>query len=99
MGKYLQDSGVIVIPTIRASTDERSLEWYLDGVPKGGIVMISSMWARNKEIRQFFKEKEYAIMYEKIEPCKVFLYGNDLSEELPGNIDFIPSFTKKRFDR
>ena len=99
VGRYLQDKGVTIIPTVRASTDERSLEWYLDGIPKEGIVMISSMWARDKEIRKFFKEKEYGIMLKKLNPCKVFLYGNDLSDELEGNIEFVPSFTKKRFDR
>ena len=99
VGKYLQVNGVTVIPTIRASMDERSLKWYLDGIPEGGIVMISSMWAKDKEIRKFFIEKEYGIMYKKLNPCKVFLYGNNISDELDGNIEYIPSFTKKQYSR
>lgn len=44
VGAYLQSQGVTVIPTIRCSTDERSLEWYLDGEPKDhqcGLLMMT----------------------------------------------------------
>lgn len=96
VGRFMQENGVTVIPTVRASADERSLDWYLDGIPKGGIVIISSMWTgHNADLMRYFKEKEYKIMYETLSPCKVYLYGKDM--ELPGDIEFIPSFTAKRF--
>lgn len=99
VGAYLQDKGLTVIPTIRASRDDRSLEWYLDGEPEGGIVMISAMWTKgDNESLEYFR-REYGTMYEKLKPCKVFLYGNDAIEGLEGNIENLKSFTQKRWDK
>lgn len=95
VGKYLQENGVKIIPTIRASTDERSLEFYLEGEPKNGIVIISSMWTNTKEKEEIFK-KEYNIMYETLKPKKVYLYGS-MVEGLPGNIEVITPFSQMRF--
>lgn len=95
VGKYLQEHGVKIIPTIRASTDERSLEFYLEGEPKGGIVIISSMWTNTKEKLDIFK-KEYNKMYETLKPKKVYLYGQ-MVDGLPGNIETILPFSQKRF--
>lgn len=78
VGAYLQRAGMTVIPTIRASTDPRSFEWFLDGEPHGGIVLISAMWTKNHEER--FHEK-YKAMVETLNPCKVFVYGKyDVAE-------------------
>ena len=95
VAKYLQERGVKVIPTIRASTDERSLEFYLDGEPKGGIVIISSMWTHTEESLEIFK-KEYNLMYETLKPKKVYLYGK-MIEGLQGNIEVVQPFSRKRF--
>ena len=96
VGRYLQEHGVNVIPTIRASVDERSYEWYLDGEPKEGIVCISSMWATtNDEIYKSFL-KEYNTMYETLKPIKIFVYGKPI-EGLPGNIEYIESFAESRW--
>ena len=95
VGKYLQERGVNIIPTIRASTDERSLEFYLEGEPKGGVVIISSMWTNKPETLEIFK-KEYDIMYKTLQPSKVFLYGKEV-EGLEGNIEVITPFSQKRF--
>lgn len=96
VGAYMQSHGVRVIPTIRASTDERSLEWFLDGEPKGGIVCISSMWTKEEEARDYFVNKEYKQMYEKLKPSKIYVYGNEV-EGLSGNIEYIDTFAKRRF--
>lgn len=96
VGAFWQANGITVIPTIRASTDERSLEWYLDGEPKGGVVAISSMWTSEEYGRDYFKNKEYKKMFEVLKPSKVLLYGNKV-EGLQGNIEQINSFTQKRF--
>ena len=96
VGALLQEHGIKVIPTIRASRDERSLEWYLDGEPKGGIVCISSMWTSDKESKEYFI-KEFEMMVETLEPQKIYVYGNEV-EGLKGNIEYIKSFTRKRFD-
>ena len=96
VGALLQEHDIKVIPTIRASRDERSLEWYLDGEPKGGIVCISSMWTSDKESKEYFI-KEFEIMVKTLEPQKIYIYGNEV-EGLKGNIEYIKPFTRKRFD-
>lgn len=96
VGAYLQSRGIKVIPTIRCSTDERSLKWYLDGEPHNGIVIISSMWASKDGIDKVFK-KEYNTMYEVLEPKKVFIYGSEV-QSLQGDIEYIKNFTQKRWE-
>lgn len=97
VGRYLQDQGVKVIPTIRASTDPRSFDWYLEGEPVGGIVCISSMWATtSKKIYEDFI-KEYNTMYETLKPTLVYVYGKEI-EGLQGNIKYIESFAESRWD-
>ena len=95
VGRYLQENGVKVIPTIRASRDERSFKWYLDGEPKGGVVCISSMWTSKEDDREYFI-KEYNQMYQKLKPSKIYIYGNKI-DGLKGNIEYIPTFTEKRW--
>lgn len=95
VGKYWQDNGIKVIPTIRASTDERSLEWYLEGEPKGGIVCISNMWTRDKAGKDYFLNREFKTMKEILKPQKILVYGKEMAE-LQG-VEYIPTFTEKRF--
>ena len=75
VGKFLQKAGVTVIPTIRCSTDPRSFDWYLDGEPHGGIVMISSMWT-DQEATEEISKREYETMKRVLKPKKIFIYGN-----------------------
>ena len=99
VGAYLQAQGLTVIPTIRASRDERSFEWYLDGEPEGGIVLISAMWTSDDESREYFY-REYGTMYETLKPCKVLLYGgNDKITGLQGDIEHLKTFTQNRWER
>ena len=97
VGALLQEYGVKVVPTIRASRDERSFEWYLDGEPKGGVVCISSMWTADEEAKKYFM-KEFNTMVETLKPEKIYVYGNEV-EGLKGNIEYIQPFTRKRFDK
>lgn len=96
VGRFLQENGVKVIPTIRASKDDRSFKWYLDGEPKGGVVCISSMWTSKEDDREYFI-KEYNQMYQKLKPSKIYIYGNKI-DGLKGNIEYIPTFTEKRWN-
>ena len=98
VGVYLQSKGINVIPTIRASRDERSFGWYLDGVPEGGAVLISSMWTADKDAREYFF-REYNTMYDRVKPCKVFVYGSKINEKLRGNVEFVKTYTQKRWGR
>lgn len=97
VGKLMQEYGVKVIPTIRASRDERSLDFYLDGEPKGGVVCISSMWTSDDDAREYFK-LEYETMRKTLKPEKIYVYGNEV-EGLKGNIEYIPTFTQKRWNK
>ena len=95
VGAYLQAEGLTVIPTIRASRDERSLEWYLDGEPEGGIVLISSMWTGDEDGLEYFM-REYNTMYDTLNPCKVFLYGKEI-EGLRGDIEHLETYTRSKW--
>ena len=95
VGAYLQERGVKIIPTIRASTDDRSLEWYLDGEPKGGVVCISSMWTSEETSREKFMV-EYETMRKKLKPTKIYVYGKQI-EGLKGNIEYIKTFSETRW--
>ena len=95
VGAWLQQNGVTVIPTIRASTDERSLEWYLDGEPQGGVVAISSMWTNDKYSLEYFIN-EYNTMFEVLKPTKIFVYGKKVPD-LQGNIERIETTSEIRF--
>ena len=96
VGALMQEYGVKVVPTIRASRDERSLDFYLDGEPKGGVVCISSMWTSDDEAREYFL-RECETMRKTLKPEKIYVYGNEV-EGLKGNIEYIQPFTRKRFD-
>ena len=93
VGAFLQSNGVTVIPTIRASADDRSLEWYLDGEPCGGIVLISTMWQKTFESM----ERAYNGMLETLKPKKIFVYGKEM--ELRGNVEFIKTFTASKWGK
>ena len=95
VGALMQQYGIRVIPTIRASRDERSFEWYLDGEPKKSVVCISSMWTSDEESLEYFM-KEYNTMIEVLKPEKIYVYGNEI-EGLKGNIEYIQPFIRKRF--
>ena len=100
VGAWLQAHGVTVIPTVRASTDERSLEWYLDGIPKGGIVIMSSMWT-GKEDTVDISQTEFLTMKKRIKPKKVFIYGKDTGNmgiSPKDNVEYIQNFTSKRWE-
>lgn len=97
VAKYLQERGVNIIPCIRASSDERSLDFYLEGEPKGGVVCISSMWvSKSKELRDYFM-REYNTMYDTLKPSKILIYGTEV-DGLRGNIEYIETFTSKRWN-
>lgn len=98
---YLQAHGVTVIPTIRCSADARSLEWYLDGEPRNGIVIISSMWTSNSnEEKREVDVKEYQTMRDTLKPCKIFIYGKNTGNmgiDKNDPVEFIKSFSERRF--
>ena len=83
-GRFWQDNGVNVIPTVTWS-DEDSLEYCLDGIPKHSTIAISTMgegrWGKWKSLKSYWN---YVI--DTLEPKTILLYGKDLSNDLSGNI-------------
>lgn len=95
VARYLQESGVTVIPTVRCSTDKRSHDWFLDGEPKESIIVMSSMWSAKypDEARE-----EYQLVKAGLNPKKIFIYGGKGNLETEGdNVEFIKNFTQKRY--
>lgn len=93
---YWQEHGVTVIPTIRCSTDPRSLEWYLDGEPEESPVAYSSMWVREDRPEAYeCAEREFKTMVEKLNPSKVIVYGNIFPFMDGVDIERIEKFTSK----
>ena len=85
-GRYWQEHGMKVIPTITWGNDE-DLARCLDGVPKYSTIAISTMgegrWANFKALKH-----NWEYIMDKLEPETILLYGKDLSNELSGNIVF-----------
>lgn len=85
-GRYWQEHGMKVIPTITWGNDE-DLNWCLDGVPKYSTIAISTMgegrWGNFKALKS-----NWDYIMEELQPETVLLYGKDLTDELSGNIVF-----------
>lgn len=97
VARYWQDRGITVIPTIRASDDDRSLEFFLDGEPEDSIVLMSTMWTGEddeEEVKDFL-----SMIDDAIHPIKYLFYGRKLSYLDNGINEFIPSFTMKRWGK
>lgn len=83
-GRYWQEHGITVIPTVTWS-DPESVDLAVLGVPKHSTIAISTMgegrWAHYQSLLSTW---EYIM--ETLEPECVLLYGKDLSNKLSGNI-------------
>ncbi|MCI7685432.1 MAG: DUF4417 domain-containing protein [Clostridiales bacterium] len=74
VGYFFQRNGIPVIPNIRWS-DESSFEFCFLGVPKGGIVAISTHGCiRTKEQRRLFRAGLKA-MIDELKPTDVIVHG------------------------
>lgn len=93
---FWQLHGVTVIPTIRASTDSRSLDWYLDGEPRESVVAISTMWASEypEEMRH-----EYERMVDALNPSHVIVYGSIQDYMDKDKVTCVQTFTEKFYKK
>lgn len=85
LGRYLQDNGVRVIPTVGWSTPS-SWGWCFDGEPTGSVVAVSSRGCmRSKEAARAYREG-FEAMVEQLEPVRVLAFGKDAGfyGEYPG---------------
>lgn len=95
VARYFQECGITVIPTIRASADERSLEFFLEGEPEESIVICSSMWTSASEENYKSSKQKWEKMIETLNPSKVFVYGK-ITDFMGGvNIERVPTFGEK----
>lgn len=99
VARYMQEHGVTVVPTIRCSSDKRSLSWYLDGEPTDSIVIYSSMWGSLDPLFDVSMQKEWKKMISQLNPKKVFVYGElyEIMNKGEAEIERIPTFTEKRY--
>lgn len=95
-----QEAGITVIPTIRASTDPRSLLWFTDGEPQGSPVAYSSMWIREDRKDAYAAGKaEWETMVERLHPSKVYVYGRTFPFMDGTPTQRITKFTEKKWGR
>lgn len=70
---YYQKMGIDVIPNITWS-DEASLDWTLDGIPKNSVVAVSSNGCLNNLVVDEFI-RLFNIVMEQLEPIKIVFLG------------------------
>ena len=99
VARLWQENGITVIPTIRCSTDPRSLSFFLDGEPENSIVAYSSMWVReDREEVYEMAQTEFETMVDFISPKKVLVYGKILPFMEGAETERIEKFTEKRWN-
>ena len=82
-GRYWQEKGITVIPTLSWGEDE-DLQWCLDGIPKHSIFAISTMgMGRWANFEPLINAWDYIMS--TLEPNAVLLYGKDIRDRLTGN--------------
>lgn len=73
LGRYWQEHGVAVIPTVSWS-DKRSYDFCFRGIPKNSAVAISTVGTKNPEVREYFIEG-FMEMLKQLEPKTIIVYG------------------------
>lgn len=86
-GRYWQECGIKVIPTITLGNTE-IIDLFFDGIPKNSTIAISTMgegrWGNFKGLYNWWNT-----IIDRLKPKTVLLYGKDLSKNLSGtNIVF-----------
>lgn len=79
---YFQQNGIDVIPNITWS-DERSLDWVLDGLPINSVVALSSNGVLNKHVIDDFINIYNKVMIQ-LKPTKIIFVGR-VPEKLKDN--------------
>ncbi len=93
LGALWQSLGYKVIPTI-AWSDKDSFAWCFDGVPKGGVVAVSSVGTQTSAITKQAFINGWEEMLSKLEPETVIFHGI-IPKECNANIIRIKSFQEK----
>lgn len=91
LGKYYQNLGFKVVPTVSWS-DDRSYDFAFRGIPEGSTVAISTMGCiKDPKANQHF-ERGLVEMIDQIKPENIVVYGSKQYAEIDGtNVWFVPS--------
>lgn len=87
LGKYYQDLGIKVIPTVSWS-DERSFDFCFEGIPKNNVVTISTVGVLNNLYSKKLFEVGLKKMKEILQPNKVLIYGKKIDIDIENSIYF-----------
>lgn len=97
LGRYWQENGVQVIPTVIWG-DERSYDFCFEGIAKNSTVAIGTVGVRSAEAKEFFK-KGFEEMIKRLEPKTLLVYGEHMPlefEKYVENVYYYDSYWKKR---
>lgn len=97
VGRWLQYHGVTVIPTIRPVYNR---DWWLDGIPEGGIYISSAMWSKNVDDATEENSEYDKIIIDRLKPKKIFMYrggGDNLYKKHGIECEYIKSFSEMRW--
>lgn len=72
-GRFWQENGVRVIPTVNWS-DQKSYEWCFLGLPKDSVVAIAVPDGRRAKVQRLFREG-FEEMIQRLEPRQIIIYG------------------------
>lgn len=93
LGRYWQDKGVNVIPTILWGYSN-TYDWVFDGAPKHSVVAVTSQgMAGSVELRKIFVVG-YREMMRRLEPTQIIFHGK-IPEGCEGNIVQIKTFSQR----
>lgn len=85
MGRYWQDLGMNVIPTVSWSTPE-SYNFCFDGLPQGGTVAISTVGVmQNKDAKELFLQG-LDEMVARLSPQNILIWGQKIDYDFPSEI-------------
>ena len=95
IGRYFQQNGINIIPTVRCSTDVRSYDFFLDGIPKNSIILMSSMWAKKYPLEA---RQEYETVKAVLNPSLIIVYGNGKHMGIKDNdnVMLVKNFSSER---
>ena len=98
VGRWLQYHGVTVIPTIRPVLNR---DWWLDGIPEGGIYISSAMYSKDVEEATEENSEYDKIIIDRLKPKKMFMYrggGDNLYRKYGIECEYIKSFAQMRWE-
>ena len=86
LGRYWQEHGLRVIPTVNWSTPD-SFDWCFTGIPPGQIVALAAPDLRQARVKAAFSAGFHA-MQAALQPTRILVYGNlpfhhDLAQTFP----------------